>query len=176
MTLKARSIIVLGGVRSGKSRRAQALAEQCDGKRIFIATAQAFDEEMRQRIAQHQADRDESWSTVEAPIELVATIGEMDATDSIILVDCLTLWLSNLLLAEHDLEKECAALTSLVKELSGRIIFVSNEVGLSVVPDNALARQFRDAAGLLNQQLAQTCEQAEFMVAGFPIRLGPDPK
>ncbi|MEM9500769.1 MAG: bifunctional adenosylcobinamide kinase/adenosylcobinamide-phosphate guanylyltransferase [Pseudomonadota bacterium] len=172
MTVEARSFFVLGGARSGKSRYAQKLAEGFDGSRTYIATAQAFDDEMRERIARHQADRDTSWETVEAPIGLADAILEQDSPENVILVDCLTLWLSNLLLAEHDLEVECAALTSMVPDLRARIVFVSNEVGLSVVPDNALARRFRDAAGLLNQDLARICDQSEFMVAGYPIRLG----
>lgn len=172
---EAKSIFVLGGARSGKSRYAQALAEQAEANRIYIATAQAFDEEMRERIVRHQADRDATWTTLEAPIELAQAIRDQDSAENVVLVDCLTLWLSNLLLADHDLEANCAELASMIPDLHATVIFVSNEVGLSVVPDNALARRFRDAAGLLNQDLARICDRSLFMVAGHPITLGSNP-
>ena len=165
------SILVLGGARSGKSRHAQALAERSAGERIFIATAQAFDDEMRDRIARHRADRDDSWRTVEAPLELAAAIRQADGAGRTILVDCLTLWLSNLLLAEGDLDEACGELAALIPQTSGRLILVSNEVGWSIVPDNALARRFRDAAGLLNQRLAGVCDVTDLVVAGIPMRL-----
>ncbi|MAW98715.1 MAG: bifunctional adenosylcobinamide kinase/adenosylcobinamide-phosphate guanylyltransferase [Sphingomonas sp.] len=171
-TITAKSILILGGARSGKSSHAQRIAESVPGERVFIATAQAFDDEMRDRIARHRTDRDERWRTVEAPMDLIAAIRANDGADRVILVDCLTLWLSNLLLAGRDLDAETDALAALIPMLSATIIMVSNEVGLSIVPDNALARRFRDAAGTLNQRLARICDAADFVVAGHPIRLG----
>ncbi|MBW4329602.1 bifunctional adenosylcobinamide kinase/adenosylcobinamide-phosphate guanylyltransferase [Stakelama sp. CBK3Z-3] len=171
MTTQPSTFLILGGARSGKSRHAQRIAQADGGERVFVATAQAFDDEMRDRIARHRADRDSSWHTVEAPLALVDAIRSEDAPGRVLLVDCLTLWLSNLLLAGHDVAAESDALVAAVPRLCARLILVSNEVGLSVVPDNALARRFRDAAGMLNQRLAQICDSTEFIVAGHPIRL-----
>lgn len=169
--MTARTILVLGGARSGKSRHAQALAEAGDGERVFVATAQPFDEEMRERIARHQADRDGGWRTVEAPLDLPAAIGREGAAGRVLLADCLTLWLSNLLLAEADLEAAGAALVAAVAAAPARIVLVANEVGLGIVPDNALARRFRDAAGLLNQRMAGLCDAVDLVAAGLPLRL-----
>ncbi|MDO6413333.1 bifunctional adenosylcobinamide kinase/adenosylcobinamide-phosphate guanylyltransferase [Sphingomonas sp. BIUV-7] len=171
----ARTILVLGGARSGKSAHAQALAElgaeAAGGEMVFIATAQAYDDEMRDRIARHRADRDARWRTVEAPLDLVGAIRGEDEAGRVILVDCLTLWLSNLLLAEADLEAAGAALVDAFAGVRGRLLFVSNEVGFGIVPDNALARKFRDAAGRLNQRVAAACERVDLVVAGIPMRV-----
>ena len=167
----ARTTLVLGGARSGKSRRAQALAEEAGGELVFVATAQAFDDEMRARIARHRDDRDARWRTVEAPVDLVGAILREDGVGRVLLVDCLTLWLSNLLLAEADLEAAGEALVAAVAEAEARIVLVSNEVGFGIVPDNALARRFRDAAGRLNQRIAGICEEVELVVAGIPMRV-----
>lgn len=161
---------MLGGARSGKSRHAQALAETMGSERTFIATAQAFDDEMCDRIARHQADRDASWSTVEAPFELVGSL-RTRAAGGVLLVDCLTLWLSNLLLAGHDLDAASDGLVEAISTGEANIVLVSNEVGFGIVPDNALARRFRDAAGRLNQRVAAACDAVDLVVAGLPLRL-----
>jgi len=171
MTNDPRTIFVLGGARSGKSRHAQVLAEAMAPERLFIATAQAFDAEMRERIARHQADRDASWRTIEAPVALPAAIREHGAGEHVLLVDCLTLWLSNLLLADMDLESAGSDLLDAVAQTSAPIVFVSNEVGFGIVPENALARRFRDAAGRLNQRLAARCDATDLVVAGIPMRI-----
>lgn len=161
---------MLGGARSGKSRHAQALAEAMGGARVFVATAQAFDDEMCDRIARHQADRDGSWFTVEAPLELPQVI-RMQGAGVVVLVDCLTLWLSNLLLADRDLEAASDELIEALTTAEAGIVLVSNEVGFGIVPDNALARRFRDAAGRLNQRVAAACDAVDLVVAGLPLRL-----
>ncbi len=162
---------MLGGARSGKSRHAQAIAEACAGERIFVATAQAFDGEMAERIVLHQRDRDASWRTIEAPVDLPGVIGAEGGEGRVLLVDCLTLWLSNLLLSEADLEAASDALVGAIQRAEANIVFVSNEVGFGIVPDNALARRFRDAAGRLNQRVAGVCDAVELVVAGLPLRI-----
>lgn len=172
-----RVTLVLGGARSGKSRRAQALAEAEGaeateaGRRIFIATAQGFDAEMRDRIARHRADRDARWQTVEAPVDLAAAIAAADAPDTLLLVDCLTLWTSNLLLADRPLDPALDALCDTLGSIRGRVVLVSNEVGWGIVPDNALARRFRDWAGIVNQRVAAAADRVELVVAGLPMVL-----
>lgn len=169
------SLLVLGGARSGKSAYAQARAEALAGGLIYIATAQAFDAEMADRIARHRADRDGRWTTVEEPLDLPAAIATNSRADSVVLVDCLTLWASNLLLADHDLDAALQALTAAVTESRGAVILVANEVGLGIVPDNALARRFRDYAGSINQAVAAAVSEAVMMFAGLPMTLKPLP-
>jgi len=166
-----RSTLVLGGARSGKSRHAQALAEAHGGRLVFVATAQAFDAEMSDRIARHRADRDARWQTVEAPVDLADAITRSGAADATVLVDCLTLWTSNLLLADHSLEPRLDALLAAVRHFPGRLILVSNEVGLGIVPDNALARRFRDMAGTVNQRVAAAADRVQFIAAGLALDL-----
>jgi adenosylcobinamide kinase/adenosylcobinamide-phosphate guanylyltransferase len=165
------SLLVLGGARSGKSRYAQARAEGLDAELVFIATAQAFDAEMVDRIARHRADRDARWATVEAPVALAAAIRAECREDRVLLIDCLTLWTSNLLLAEHDIPAAADQLIMAIHEATGPLILVSNEVGLGIVPDNELARRFRDEAGRVNQQVAAAVDEAMFIAAGLPLRL-----
>jgi len=169
--MKPRTVLVLGGARSGKSRHAQGLAERIDGRHVFVATAQAYDEEMRDRIARHRDDRDARWVTVEAPVALPRAVRDHGVAGAVLLVDCLTLWLSNLLLADADLEAAGADLVAAVTTVPAAVILVANEVGFGIVPDNALARRFRDAAGRLNQRLAAACDAADLVVAGLPLRL-----
>lgn len=164
-------LLVLGGARSGKSRYAQARAEALDGDLVFVATAQALDEEMAARIRYHQSDRDARWRTVEEPFDLAAVISGWDEGGRVLLVDCLTLWVSNLLLAERDVPAETARLVKTLGNSVGNIVLVANEVGLGIVPDNALARRFRDAAGLVNQAVAARAEEVVFMAASLPLRL-----
>lgn len=165
------SLFVLGGARSGKSRYAQARAEALRGDHVFIATAEAFDDEMRDRIAQHRADRDARWRTVEAPRDLPAAIDALNGREAIVLVDCLTLWVSNLLLADADIALASQQLCAVIARFDGALILVANEVGLGIVPDNALARRFRDAAGQLNQSVAAAAEEVVLLAAGLPLGL-----
>ncbi|WP_380786111.1 bifunctional adenosylcobinamide kinase/adenosylcobinamide-phosphate guanylyltransferase [Sphingomonas sp. R86521] len=171
MQIEHRTWLVLGGARSGKSRHAQAIAEAGGGDHVFIATAQAFDGEMRDRIARHRADRDARWRTIEAPLALAEAIRAADGEGVVMLVDCLTLWVSNLLLGEHDIDAATEMLVATVAAARGRIVFVSNEVGYGIVPDNALARRFRDVAGILNQRVAAVVDRVDLVAAGLPLRL-----
>lgn len=160
--------LVLGGARSGKSRYAEGLVSAFPPPWTYIATAEAFDDEMRARIAEHRARRREGWTTVDAPHALPATIDAADPSAPL-LIDCLTLWLTNLLLAEADIPSAENALAMSLATRSAPTVVVSNEVGLGIVPDNALARAFRDHAGRLHQRLAREAGRVVFMVAGLPM-------
>jgi adenosylcobinamide kinase/adenosylcobinamide-phosphate guanylyltransferase len=162
--------LVLGGARSGKSSFAQAQAETAGqgGRLVIIVTGQALDDEMRQRIALHRAERGEVWVTVEAPVDLLAALGALRQGD-VAVVDCLTLWLTNLMLADMDLEAAGGALVEAVRAVQNPLWLVSNEVGLGIVPENAMARRFRDAAGRLHQKLAAVAEHVVLVVAGLPM-------
>ena len=166
---------MLGGARSGKSSFAQTQVEASGLEAVFVATAHAYDEEMRTRIARHVAARDSRWRTVEAPYDLADLLATEAAPGRLLLVDCLTLWLSNILLRGDDVEAAAAALVAEVGRLGGPAVFVSNEVGSGIVPDNALARQFRDAQGRLNQAMAQACAHVVLVTAGLPLVLKPAP-
>lgn len=166
-------LLILGGARSGKSRHAQSRIEALPGRLAYVATAQALDPEMEDRIARHQADRGERWHTIEAPVDLPAVIRQAKDTCDAMLVDCLTLWLSNLMLAGHDIAAASSALLDALAENSVPIALVANEVGLGIVPENALARRFRDEAGRLNQRLAVACDKVIFVAAGLPLVLKP---
>lgn len=167
------SLFVIGGARSGKSRYAQARAEAAGRPLVFVATAEAFDDEMRDRIARHRADRDARWTTVEAPRDLPAAIDALGGGGAVVLVDCLTLWVSNLLLADADIPLANRQLCDAIARFDGTLILVANEVGLGIVPDNALARAFRDAAGQLNQSVAATVDEVALLTAGLPLTLKP---
>jgi adenosyl cobinamide kinase/adenosyl cobinamide phosphate guanylyltransferase len=160
---------VLGGARSGKSRHAEGLVTAMPGPWHYIATAQALDAEMRARIRTHQAQRGTGWITVEAPLDLASALAA--ASDRPMLVDCLTLWLTNLMLAGHNLKVATAALDAALDSRLATTVLVANEVGLGIVPDNGLARAFRDAAGQLNQHVAARATTVIFMVAGVALRL-----
>ncbi len=166
--------LVLGGARSGKSAFAQgaaeALAVESGGRLVMVATAQAFDSEMAERIDRHRQDRGPAWTTLEAPLDLAGALGGLGAGD-VVVVDCLTLWLSNLMLDERDVAAAVAQLVVGVKRFEGRLWLVSNEVGFGIVPDNALARRFRDEAGRLHQALAQAADAVTLVVAGLTLRL-----
>lgn len=164
-------IYISGGARSGKSRYAQNLAESLSPHPIYLATAQALDSEMQQRIVRHQQDRDASWQNVEEPLDLAGALRRHDGEGRVILIDCLTLWLSNLMFANQDITQCRTALCALLPTLHSTLIFVSNEIGMGIVPDNALSRSFRDEAGRLNQDIAALSHQAYFMVSGLPLRL-----
>jgi adenosylcobinamide kinase/adenosylcobinamide-phosphate guanylyltransferase len=164
-----RTMLVLGGARSGKSRYAQKLAEAGSERLVFLATGQAFDAEMADRIRRHQADRDSRWTTIEAPIDLAGAITRADGDDAVLLVDCLTLWASNLLLADEDADARLAELLAAIDAARARVLLVANEVGLGIVPDNALARRFRDLAGTINQRVAAAVDRVHMTVAGIPL-------
>jgi adenosylcobinamide kinase/adenosylcobinamide-phosphate guanylyltransferase len=165
-----RLTLVLGGARSGKSAHAEALIERAPGPWTYIATAQAFDDEMRERIALHRARRPAGWETVDAPHGLAGAVATLPPGRPA-LVDCLTLWLTNVMLAEADLPAEVAALEAACAAAAGPLVLVANEVGLGIVPDNALARRFRDEAGRLNQRLAARADRVVMIVAGLPLTL-----
>jgi len=165
--------LVLGGARSGKSRIAEAriLALPQTGAPLYIATAQAFDDEMTARIAAHRAQRaGAGWRTIEAPLALAEAL-EQAPPQTPVLIDCLTLWLSNHLLARSDLPAEGARLARAIAAHPAPLIAVANEVGLGIVPDNALARRFRDEAGRLNQHLAAQAGRVILVTAGLPLAL-----
>jgi adenosylcobinamide kinase/adenosylcobinamide-phosphate guanylyltransferase len=166
-----KSLLVLGGARSGKSRYGQQRAEALDGRHIFIATAEAWDDEMRERVAIHRADRSALWHTVETPLELAAAIGAHSDGETVVMVDCLTLWATNLLMGEHDVDAARDDLCDAIAGFAGRIILVANEVGLGIVPDNPLGRRFRDIAGQINQAVARVADEVVFIAAGLPLKL-----
>ncbi|WP_380873234.1 adenosylcobinamide kinase/adenosylcobinamide phosphate guanyltransferase [Sphingomonas sp. DBB INV C78] len=163
------SILILGGARSGKSRFAQTIAEAESGPLTYVATAEARDTEMAQRIARHRADRGPRWTTVEAPHDLPQHIAQHDVGTMV--VDCLTLWLSNRLLADADMESEIDALVTAIGKARGSLILVSNEVGSGIVPESALGRIFRDHAGRANQVVAAAADRVALVVAGLPLWL-----
>ncbi|KQX19405.1 MULTISPECIES: bifunctional adenosylcobinamide kinase/adenosylcobinamide-phosphate guanylyltransferase [unclassified Sphingomonas] len=166
-----RSLLVLGGARSGKSRYAQARAEATGLQRLFVATAQAFDDEMRDRIARHRDDRDAAWQTVETPLDLAGTIVARSRPNIVLLIDCLTLWTTNLILGDHDCRVATAALVEAIGTAEGPLVLVANEVGFGIVPDNALARRFRDEAGIINQRVGAAVDEVQLVAAGLPLKL-----
>ncbi len=167
----AHTVLVIGGTRSGKSRHAEQLAMAHRGPRVYAATAAAGDAEMEQRIARHKARRGDGWLTVEEPLELASVLRRHAAQETFILIDCITIWLSNLMMDKRDVAAEVEDLCDMVRALPGRICMVSSEVGLGIVPDTPLGRYFRDEAGFANQMLAQEADEVHFIVAGLPMRL-----
>jgi adenosylcobinamide kinase/adenosylcobinamide-phosphate guanylyltransferase len=162
--------LIIGGARSGKSAHAENLIAELPPPWTYVATAQAFDDEMRERIAIHQDRRDRRWRTLERPLDLAVTLEGLGEGEPV-LVDCLTLWLTNHMLAEHDLEGEYRRLEHALAAPKGPWFVVSNEVGMGIVPDNALARRFRDEAGRLNQRVAALAGRVIFMVAGIAMQV-----
>ncbi|MFV0664595.1 bifunctional adenosylcobinamide kinase/adenosylcobinamide-phosphate guanylyltransferase [Denitromonas sp.] len=180
--------LILGGARSGKSRLAEQRAIDHGGPVTVIATAEAGDDEMAARIARHRVDRPGHWHTIEAPTELADTLQRAASANGCLIVDCLTLWLSNLLMADaadlrapHDAstlprwQREHAALLAALPALPGTTVLVANEVGLGLVPDSPLGRLFRDEAGRLNQSVAATCDRVTLVAAGLPLTLKAPP-
>ncbi|MEM1229955.1 MAG: bifunctional adenosylcobinamide kinase/adenosylcobinamide-phosphate guanylyltransferase [Pseudomonadota bacterium] len=163
--------LILGGARSGKSRYGQHLAEASGLALRYLATAEALDTEMASRIERHQAERDARWQTVEAPLALAAAIGANSTPGQFVLVDCLTLWLSNVMHAQRSVDVETRALVTALSEAPGPVALIANEVGLGLVPETPLGRAFRDAQGLLNQTLAAHCDRVLFVAAGLPLTL-----
>ena len=165
-------MLVLGGARSGKSRFAEKWACETGLKRVYVATAQAFDDEMSERIAKHRADRGGAgWNTIEEPIGLPAIIAREARPGTVLLVDCLTLWLSNLMLGGRDVTAMQSALLSVLRNAKGPVVLVSNEVGMGLVPETPLGRNFRDAQGRLNQAVAALVPHVVFVAAGLPLTL-----
>ena len=161
-----RMTLVLGGARSGKSAYAEGLIEACPAPWVYLATAQAFDDEMVERIAEHRARRGPQWRTRDAALDLPEALAEADGP---VLVDCLTLWLTNLMLAESDVPAAAERLAGACRAAPGPLVLVANEVGLGIVPENALARRFRDEAGRLHQRLAGLADRVVLTVAGLPL-------
>lgn len=158
--------LILGGARSGKTRHAEGLIKALPAPWIYVATAEVWDEEMRARVERHKADRSEAgWITVEAPVDLAAAL----APDHPVLVDCLTLWVTNLMLGDHDIDAASIRLEKALAARTAPTFLVANEVGLGIVPDNKMARDFRDHAGRLHQRLAQMADRVILMVAGLPL-------
>ncbi|MEM7060601.1 MAG: bifunctional adenosylcobinamide kinase/adenosylcobinamide-phosphate guanylyltransferase [Pseudomonadota bacterium] len=170
--MTARVSFILGGARSGKSARALALAAAAPGPYTFLATAEALDEEMADRIGLHKAERGPEWGLIEEPLDIAPAV--QAHKNGVLLIDCLTLWLSNLMHHERLVEVESARLIDALSG-AGRVILVSNEVGLAIAPENALARRFRDAQGRLNQTVAAAADHVEFIAAGLPLTLKGQP-
>ena len=181
---------IIGGARSGKSSFALNLANNCTSakegvrggdeisptpKKAYIATAQALDDEMKERIEKHKKERPSDWITFEEPVNIAALIKDIQDKYDIILFDCLTLWLSNLMLNNLDLEKEiglfCSSLFTVHSALGGSLFIVSNEVGMGIVPENELSRRFRDLSGYLNQKVAEIADEVYLVTAGIPIKI-----
>jgi len=170
-TREVRSLtLVLGGARSGKSRHAEALVTALPQPWLYIATGEPRDNEMAARIAEHRARRVADWHTIEAPRDLAGALAAVPA-GAAVLIDCLTLWLTNVMLAGLDVEAEIIRLEQALAGRTGPVILVANEVGLGIVPDNALARRFRDVAGRLNQRLASLADRVVLLVAGIPVHV-----
>ncbi len=162
--------LILGGAASGKSAFAEGLVMASPQPRIYVATAQTFDEEMRQKVQKHLGQRGPDWRTIEAPLDTSEVLRDLPE-DAIVLLDCATMWLSNQMLAENDLATEQAKLLDALQACRAHVVVVSNEVGLDVVPENALARRFRNAQGALNQAIAKQADLAVLVVAGLPLVL-----
>ncbi len=178
-------IFIIGGARSGKSRFALRLADEGHGedrvsamrKKVYIATGEAYDDEMKERIEKHRRERSMEWKTIEEPLEIARVIKERWTEHNVMLIDCLTLWLSNLLTKRLDaIEKEIERFLDAVMDFkegtpTGLLFIVSNEVGLGIVPENALSRRFRDLAGYLNQKVAEIADEVYLVMAGIPLRI-----
>ena len=160
----------IGGARSGKSKMAEMHTLKLGKRATYIATCEVFDEEMAVRVKEHQERRGENWSTLVTPLYLAREIKNIEPTNPI-LIDCFTLWLSNHLLKKNDLEKKIDELADVLENSKSNIVLVSSEVGTGIVPDNALARKFRDNAGLMNQKIASVSDQVYWVVAGIPTQI-----
>lgn len=165
-------VLVLGGARSGKTGFAERLAMRAGQRPVYLATAEALDDEMRERVRSHKQQRGQAFATIEEPIELSGALERAAAHHDVILVDCLTLWITNMIVSNKNVAEAVDELIATLSAITtARVILVSNEVGLGIVPDNAMARMFRDLAGSAHQRLAEICEDAYFVVAGLPMVL-----
>jgi adenosylcobinamide kinase / adenosylcobinamide-phosphate guanylyltransferase len=174
--LNTRLVLVTGGTRSGKSAFAASVAESTGAWPVYIATALAADQEMAERIAKHRRERGSNWTTVEEPLNITRTLAAMTRGENAVVIDCLTLWLTNIMMQEED-EFELAAdimsreLANKLRNLGGTVVVVTNEIGMGVVPADAATRRFRDVAGSVNRLFAQTADEVHFMVSGIPMKL-----
>ena len=171
MARSGRVILYIGGARSGKSRLAQTRAESMPNELVYLATAHAGDEEMTERITRHRAERGTRWRTVEVPFELPQELTKNEFAGQVLLVDCLTLWLSNLLLAERDVAAAQRDFVSALSVVDATVLLVTNEVGMGIVPENALARRFRDEAGRMHQQIAANAHEVWLVAAGLGLAM-----
>jgi adenosylcobinamide kinase/adenosylcobinamide-phosphate guanylyltransferase len=174
VTMSKKIYFIIGGARSGKSAFAEKLAGGIAGKRAYIATAQALDAEMAARIEQHRKDRGTAWDTYEEPLAISELLLKLSGRYDVVLLDCLTLWLSNVMAhtdGDGEVHARSAVLASAISKFSGDCIIVSNEVGLGIVPDNPLARKFRDLAGMVNQKMARAADEVYFTASGIPMRI-----
>ena len=165
------AVLVLGGARSGKSAFAERLVTETGLLRHYIATGRAWDDEMRERIAKHRSDRGDGWQTHEEPLALVEMLEALDDPGNVVLVDCLTLWVTNLMMEERDMAEEFARLADFTSTAKATLVLVSNEVGLGIVPENRMARDFRDHAGRLHQSIAARAAEVYFVAAGLPLKM-----
>ncbi|MBB4066940.1 bifunctional adenosylcobinamide kinase/adenosylcobinamide-phosphate guanylyltransferase [Gellertiella hungarica] len=171
-TMSTGAVLVLGGARSGKSRFAEGLVLGTGLSRHYLATGRAWDDEMQARIDKHREDRGPLWNTIEEPLDIVSTLEVIDGPANVVLVDCLTLWVTNLMMDEgRDLRAEFERLKAHAATARARIVFVSNEVGLGIVPENRMAREFRDHAGRLHQMIAEVANEVYFVAAGLPLKM-----
>ena len=168
--------LILGGARSGKSRYGEGLVTGATGGFVYVATAEARDEEMAERITHHQNRRGTDWRLIEEPLDLPGVLRNQVSDDDVVLIDCLTLWLGNLMEAQTDIAAATSDLLTAIKTCPARLVFISNEVGQGIVPDNALARQFRDEAGWLHQLLAAEVDAVVVVMAGLPLILKASPQ
>ena len=169
----AAHVLVVGGQRSGKSRYAERLAAASRSAPVYLAVATAGDSEMAARIAAHRGRRESRWRTIEEPLEIAAVLARELSPDTVVLVECLTLWLSNLMGAARDIDAATDGLIDALGRAGGPVVLVSNEVGSGIMPDNALARRYADALGLLNQRVAAVATQVVLVTAGQPLILKP---
>ncbi len=165
------SHLILGGARSGKTGHALELAQKSGLRKFMIVTAPALDGSMAQRIARHRAERGDEWTVFEEETEIAPLLRQIARPDRVVVIDCLTLWLSNLFFREADWAPRSAALCGALARAAGEIVLISNEVGLGVAPETKLGNDFRDAQGALNQTIAATCDHARLIVAGLPLTL-----
>ncbi|MEW6409891.1 MAG: bifunctional adenosylcobinamide kinase/adenosylcobinamide-phosphate guanylyltransferase [Nitrospirota bacterium] len=173
-THNSRLIFITGGVRSGKSEYAMSMAEVIDGRKAFIATAESLDDEMAERIKRHRERRNQSWDTYEAPLDMYSTLRDISENYSVILIDCITLWLSNLILSGKNADNIFIIVDEFLRIIAtcnSTVIVVSNEVGWGIVPDNRIAREFRDTAGRVNQMIASAADSVYMVISGIPLRL-----
>ncbi|MBA5776446.1 bifunctional adenosylcobinamide kinase/adenosylcobinamide-phosphate guanylyltransferase [Stappia sp. F7233] len=174
-SLRSHIMLVLGGARSGKSDFAESLVRKSGFAPVYLATGAAFDGEMEERIARHKASRGEGWLTIEEQRDVAGVLDRESRAERAILIDCLTLWLSNLMFAEADIEAETMRLIKALANAKGPVVLVSNEVGGGIVPDNALARRFRDEQGRLNRRVAEAADTVVLVAAGLPLLMKPNP-
>ncbi|HWT62854.1 MAG TPA: bifunctional adenosylcobinamide kinase/adenosylcobinamide-phosphate guanylyltransferase [Ochrobactrum sp.] len=171
MASSGKITFVLGGARSGKSSFAETMVESSGLQPVYLATGRAFDPEMENRIATHRDRRSSQWRTEEEPLDLVGALEKHTGNDRFVLVDCLTLWITNLMMAEQDIANATDVLIAALPKLCGPVAFVSNEVGLGIVPENRMAREFRDHVGFLHQAVATAADEVYFLAAGLPLKM-----